>query len=69
MYVPINWLTHASAPRMRMIMDHLREGTFMGITCITDPTHCWVCFFHDVSAIHSMCRSSTDQARWHVAQC
>jgi hypothetical protein len=68
MYVPTVWVTHAPASRMRILMDHIREGTFIGITSITDPMHCWVCFFHDAATIHSMSRSS-DPVRWHIAQC
>jgi hypothetical protein len=68
MYVPTEWVTHASAGRMHILMDHIHAGTFVSITSITDPMHCWVCFFRDVAALHSMCRS-TDPARWHIAQC
>jgi hypothetical protein len=55
---------------MRMIMDHQGEGTFVGITTVSDPAFCWVCFFQTVGDYHSMIRSDVDDlTRWHTVQC
>jgi hypothetical protein len=70
MYVPVSWITHAPASRMRIIMDHIHAQTFVGITTLSNPSYCWACFFTHHHARTSMIRSGTlnEDAGWIVIQ-
>jgi hypothetical protein len=70
MYVPVSWLTHAPASRLSIIMDHIHSQTFMGITTLSNPAYCWVCFFKHPMAFNSMIRSHIphEDAGWIIIQ-
>ena len=68
MYVPVSWITHAPASRMRIIMDHINSNSFIGITTLSNPSHCWACFFTHPHACTSMVRAGqpNEDAGWIV---
>jgi hypothetical protein len=67
MYVPVSWVSLASAPRMGIITKHMHHGTFLGITTVSDPTHCWVCFFTTPTAYYGMVRAHIAHTTgWHT---
>jgi transposase InsO family protein len=70
MYVPVSWLTHAPASRLSIIMDHIHSQTFIGITTLSNPAYCWVCFFKHPMAFNSMIRSHIphEDAGWIIIQ-
>jgi hypothetical protein len=69
MFVPTSWLTHAPASRLSIVMDHIHEDTFMGITTINNPSHCWVCFFKHPALRLSMIQPNVQNSTgWIIVQ-